>query len=112
MLARLSFLAFTFRIVSLQLFEQFVEALKADLPILAVSFQPFGGLCERLGHELAWASLCIQAARNEARPLQHFEVFGNRRLAHRERRGQLLHLSLSRRETCKDFIPRRIWRLL
>src|SRR5882757_3307286 len=62
--------------LALQLAEQRVEALEAHLPELAVTLEPLGGFRERLGFEPARSSLCIAAARDQARPFQHLEVLG------------------------------------
>ena len=42
-----------------------------------------------------------RAARNQADALQHLEMLGERRLAHRERLGRLGHQYLTRREPAK-----------
>jgi hypothetical protein len=61
---------------------------KLPLPEPAVALQPFGGLRERLGLEPAGPPLRVAAARNQAGALQDLHVLGDRRVTHRERRGQ------------------------
>src|SRR3989442_14697737 len=69
----------------LELIEQRVEALVVPFPQPAVAFQPPGRLAEPLGLEAARPPLRVTAARNQAGALQHLQVLGDRRLAHRER---------------------------
>src|SRR5207245_9014675 len=91
-----------------ELIEQGIEALEAALPETAVALQPRGGFRERLGLEPAGPSLGVAAVGHQAGSLQHLEVLGDRRLAHREWPGQLRHRRLPRRAPGEDGAPRRI----
>ena len=50
----------------------------------------------------------VTAARDKARPLQHLQMLGDRRLAHGERFGQLVHRRLAERKASEDGAPGRI----
>src|SRR5881396_2853125 len=91
-----------------ELLEQGIEALVVTLPQPAVAFQPLGSLPQPLGLEAARPPLGVAAARNQAGALQHLQVLGDRRLAHRERLGQLGHRRLTRRHAGEDRTPRGI----
>src|SRR5882762_6580038 len=104
----LSFGVSTFLLLGLQLLEQRIEAPEGVFPNLAVAFQPLVGFCERPGLELPRPSLRVAAARNEACALQDLQVFGDRRLAHREWSGQLRYRRLAGGEPGQDRPPRGI----
>src|SRR5258706_13181373 len=72
----------------LHLAQQVVEAQKRGFPELAVMLQPRRGLRERFRLELARPPLRVAASGNESGALQHLEMFGDGRLAHRKRFGQ------------------------
>src|SRR6266516_2970810 len=88
-----------------ELLEQGIEALVVTLPQPAVAFQPLGSLPQPLGLEAARPPLRVAAARNQAGALQYLQVLGDRRLAHRERLGQLRHRRLTRRQAGEDRPP-------
>src|SRR5213596_235865 len=92
-------------VLGFELLEQGIEALVVALPQPAVTFQPLGSLPQPLGLEAARPPLCVAAARNQAGALQHLQVLGDRRLAHRERLGQLRHRRLTRRQAGEDRPP-------
>src|SRR5438034_11695492 len=71
----------------LELVEQRIEAPVVPFPQTAIAFQPLGSFSEPLGLEAARPPLRVAAARNQAGALQHLQVLGDRRLAHRERLG-------------------------
>ena len=104
----LSLSGLTSFLLGLQLFEQGVEALVIALPELAVALQPLGCFRERLRLELSRPPLRVTAARNQAGPLQHLEVLGDRRLTDRERLRQLRNRRLTRGEPGKDRPPGRV----
>src|SRR6266480_5993779 len=88
-----------------ELLEQGIEALVVALPQPPVALQPFGRFPQPLGLEAARPSLRVAAARNQAGALQYLQVLGDRRLAHRERLGQLCHRRLTRRQASQDCPP-------
>src|SRR5207247_1433691 len=89
----------------LELVEQRIEAPVVPFPQTAIAFQPLGSFSEPLGLEAARPPLRVAAARNQAGALQHLQVLGDRRLAHRERLGQLRHRRLTRRQAGEDRPP-------
>src|SRR5947208_17115492 len=91
-----------FLVLGLQLVEQCVQALERGLPEPAVALQPLRSIGEPLGLEPAGPALGIAAARDQAGTLQHLEMLGDRRLAHRERATELRHRCLARRESRED----------
>src|SRR5271165_629013 len=66
----------------LQLLQKAIEASELRLPELAVIVQPLRGVAERGRFQAPRTPLGIPPARNQSRSFEHFEVFGNRRLAH------------------------------
>src|SRR5947199_8298137 len=86
-------------VLGFELLEQGIEALVVALPQPAVTFQPLGSLPQPLGLEAARPPLCVAAARNQARALQHLQVVGERRLAHCERLGEARPRPRARRRT-------------
>lgn len=86
----------------LEFFEQRIEALVVPLEDLAVTLDPVHGLRQSLRFQFAWAPLRIDAHRDEARALKHFQMLGNGRLAHLERPGEFRHRGLSRGQPGKD----------
>src|SRR5262249_28827368 len=101
----LGFVVSTFHLPGFQLIKQRVEALEVALPDLPVTLQPAASFRERLAFDPAWPSLCLAAARNQARALQYLEVLGNRGLAHGERPGQVGHRSVAACEPRQDRSP-------
>ena len=97
--------ASAFLLQGFHLVEQGVQALEPALPELAVVLQPFGGFCERFGLQPAGPPLRVVASRNQPGTLQHFEVFGNRRLGHGERLSQLGHRCFTRGKPGQDRPP-------
>src|SRR5436309_9444925 len=92
----------------LELVEQRIEAPVVPFPQTAIAFQPLGSSPGPLGLEAARPPLRVAAARNQAGALQHLQVLGDRRLAHRERLGQLRDRRLTRRQAGEDRPPRGI----
>src|SRR5258706_2408601 len=92
--------------VGLHLAQQVVEAKKRDFPELAVMLQPRRGLRERFRLELARPPLRVAASGNESGALQHLEMFGDGRLAHRKRFGQFRYRGGAGSEARKDRAPR------
>src|SRR5258706_14420335 len=90
----------------LHLAQQVVEAQKRGFPELAVMLQPRRGLRERFRLELARPPLRVAAGGNESGALQHLEVFGDGRLAHRKRFGQFRYRGGAGSEARKDRAPR------
>src|SRR5205085_661547 len=82
-----SFLEFAFRL-GLDLGEEVFEPVEIGLPKTAIALDPFIRGIERLDLDPAGAALTVAAARDEACALQHLEMFGDRRLAHRKGPGQ------------------------
>ena len=68
-----------------------VEALEAGLPESTIILEPLAGFRQRFGFQAARAALRILPARYQAGALQHLEVSGDRRLAHREWLGKFYH---------------------
>ena len=69
---------------------------------------PVGHLFQWSGREPARPPLRLAAARDQASPLQHLEMFGDGRHAHLEWLGQLRNRSFARGQTCQDGPPCRI----
>src|SRR5580765_1298501 len=93
---------------SFHLVQQRVQSLKLALPELAITLQPFVSLCQRQSLKPPRTSLRVEAPRNQSGTLQHLEMFGNSRLAHRKRLRQLRNRRLTRRQPRQDRPPRRI----
>src|SRR5207249_10539706 len=72
-----------------------LEAPVVPFPQTAIAFQPLGSFSEPLGLEAARPPLRVAAARNQAGALQHLQVLGDRRLAHRERDRKSTRLNSS-----------------
>src|ERR1700737_5117354 len=72
-----------------QLAEVIVQAIEAFFPEMPVVFQPIGGILERTRSERTGSPLRLAAAFDQAGALQHLEVLGDRRKAHRERLPEL-----------------------
>src|SRR5690348_8386649 len=85
-----------------------IEPIEARVPEATIALRPFRDGFERSGFEPTRPALRIATASNQARTLEHFEVFGNRRQAHGERLGQLGHRALAARESAQNSAPRRI----
>src|SRR6267378_2622170 len=101
----LSLRGFTFSLLGLQLCQQGVESAVVAFPVPAVTLKPFGGFREWLRLETSRTALRVAAPRNESSALEHLEMLGDRRLAHRKRLRQLHHRRLARRETGEDRPP-------
>src|SRR5262249_13091932 len=85
-----------------QILVQTVETLLPEPPIL---LQPVAGVLERPGVEAAGPQLRLAAAGDQAGALQHLEVLGDGRQAHREGRGQLHDRDIAGSEAGKDRAP-------
>src|SRR5919198_980860 len=66
------------------LIKQFIESLETLFPELAVPLEPFSSLRQRFGLKPAGPPLSVTASRDQARTFEHLEMFGDRRLTHRE----------------------------
>ena len=88
--------------------EQVVELAEGTFPVFAVALQPGVGFGQRLSFEARRAALGVDAARDQPRALQHFEVLRDRRLTHRERRGELGDRRLAAGELRQDRAAGRI----
>src|SRR4051812_46070530 len=93
---------------SLHLFEQIVQTLEAAFPELAVALQVGGRLSQGLGRQSARPPLPISAARDQTGLLQHLQMLGDGRLAHREGGGKLVDGSLAVRQPSEDRATGRI----
>src|ERR1017187_703391 len=62
-----------------------IQTAELRLPELAVVLKPLGGVAEGTGFQSPRTPLRILSARNQSCPFEYFQVFGNRRLAHRKR---------------------------
>ena len=78
---------------------QLVETIEPGLPHLAVPFDPVGHFFQRRGLETAGAPLRVASARDQAGPLEHLQVFRDRRHAHVERLRELGDRRLAGGET-------------
>src|SRR5690242_9658798 len=72
-----------------QILQNFVQALEALVPEAPVFPHPLRSLLEPAALEPARPPLGVAALRDEARALQHFQVFGDAGQAQVERFGQL-----------------------
>jgi hypothetical protein len=86
----------------LEFVEQCIEALVVLFEDPAVTFDPIHGLSQPLRFQFAGAPLRIDAHRDEAGTLEHFQVPGNRGLAHLERLGKFRHGGLPLRQPRQD----------
>src|SRR5438105_12637280 len=82
-----------------------VQAIEAFVPESAVAVDPVGDVLERPGFEPARPPLRLAAARDQPGAFQYLEVLGDRRQAHRERRGKLRDRSLAQRQARKYGAP-------
>src|SRR5688572_4962259 len=87
---------------TLHLFQQMVQALIVRLPDVPILLDPGVGFGEGLPLEPAWTTLRVLANADQARPLEDLQVFGDGRLAHVERLGQLGHRRLTPRQARQD----------
>src|ERR1700722_13164948 len=94
--------------IVLELFEQDVEAREVAFPPFAVTREPAACLRERFCFQAARPSLSVPATRNEPRALEHLEVLGDRRLAHRKRRCQLEDRCVTGCQSREDRPARRV----
>src|SRR5215469_12873618 len=95
-------------LLSLQLAKVLVEAIEAALPVVPVALGPFHNLAQRARLEPARARLCEAAAADESGALEHLQVFGDCRLAHRERPCQFHHTGLALGEPRQDGAASRV----
>src|SRR3569623_1066645 len=92
----------------LQAFQIGIKAVEARLPEFPVEIVPVSRLFQRHGLQLAWPPLRLAPARNQPRPFQHLEMFGDGRKAHLARLGEFIAGGLPPREPRQDRAPRRI----
>src|SRR6516164_1727841 len=83
------------RLQLLQIGIQAVEALVEKAPVM---IEPIVDVLQCARFDTAGPPLRLAPARDQASALQHFEVFGNRRKAHREWLGELGHRGLTQSE--------------
>src|SRR5262245_35381605 len=83
-----------FRFHFLISFQMSIEAIEAVLPEMAIGFDPLRHLLQRLRLQAAGTRLGRATPRNEASPLQHFQVLRDRRLRHVEGLSQLVDRGL------------------
>src|SRR3546814_8614249 len=69
-------------VLHLQLVEIVLQPVEALLPELPIALQPARGILQRRGIQPAGPPLRLAPATDEAGPLQHLQVLGNRRQAH------------------------------
>src|SRR5271156_39645 len=98
----LAHFASTFFLLRSHFFEQRIQPLEISFPELAVALEPFVGFGESPGLQPPWTSLRIAATRDQAGAFEPLEMFRNRRLAHGERLGQLVHRGIARGKPRKD----------
>src|SRR5262245_27736152 len=103
-----SFRGATARLSRLQVFEDVVQASEVAFPILAIALEPRARFREGAGLESARAPLSVASARDEPGPLEHLEMFRDRRLAHFEGGGELHDRSIAARQTSEDGASGRI----
>ena len=92
----------------MQLRQQTVEALEARLPDIPILLEPGGGLGERFPFDAARTPLRVLPHTDQASPLEHLEVFGDRRLSQIERLHQRRYVSLTKCQPGENRPPRRI----
>jgi hypothetical protein len=85
-----------------------LQAIEPLFPQPAIFAQPVVDILERDRLDLARPHLRIAAARDQTGMLQHLEMLGDGRQAHRERFGQFRYRGLSEREAGEYGAPRRI----
>src|SRR5262249_17508278 len=82
-------------LLALQLLQVVLEPVEALFPEHAVVLQPVGCALQRARLEPAGAPLRLAPAGDEPGALQHLQVLGDRRQAHRERLGEFRNRSLA-----------------
>src|SRR5688572_15646870 len=102
------FLAAISLLLGFQDLEVIVESFEALFPELAVALHPLGDLAERHRLQPARTRLRLAPARDQPGALQYLEVLGDRRQAHVEGRGQLVHGGLARGQAREDRASGRI----
>src|SRR5262249_16683240 len=95
-----------FRLLRLKFLEVGVEPVETSFPDLPVPLGPLGHFLERRGLEGTGAGLCLAPARNEARSLEHPQVFGDRGHGHLKRGGELGYGAFPGREPGENRAPR------
>ena len=86
----------------LEVGEQDIELIEAAGPELPVAEKPPRCLPQPVRLDPAQPPLSVASPRDQAGPLQHLEVLGDRRLGHLERVRELLHRRLTRRQATED----------
>src|SRR6185437_11078357 len=82
-----------------------VEPIETLFPKAAVFLEPVIGFPERLHVDATWPHLRIAGPRDEARALQHLQMFRNRGQAHVKRLRELQHGRFAERESREDCAP-------
>src|SRR2546427_4754320 len=114
--ARLLFAAISFLlalnvlyfVLALQLLEVAAQLVEALLPVAPVVLDPVGDVLERIGLQPARPPLRLAAALDQARALQHLEMFRNGGKADLEGLGQFQDRGFARGEAREDRPPRGI----
>src|SRR5262245_10080403 len=96
------------RFLASQFIEDMIETRKRDFPELTVLVEPRARLGQALRFEPAGSALRVAVPRNQPGLLQHLQVFGDRRLSHVERLGELVDSGLAERQPGEDGPPRRV----
>src|SRR5262245_40288699 len=92
----------------LQLRQQRIESLEICVPNRAISFEPRARLGKRLAFDSSRPPLRLLTHTDQPRTLEYFQMFGNCRLAHRERCCELRDGRLPAREARQDGASRGI----
>ena len=93
---------------ALQFLQKTIEALEVRVPDGPILLEPGVGFAKRLPVEPPGPPLGILSNGDEPRPLENFQVFGDRGLADREWFRELRDRCLAAREASQNGAPRRI----
>src|SRR5271169_3680684 len=94
------------QILFLQFPQIIVQTIETLLPELPVVFHPACNVLQRTRLQPARPPLSLTAARDQSGTFQHFQMLGNCRHAHRERRGQFRDRGFPRRQPRQNRPPR------
>src|SRR5262249_33501268 len=89
-------------LLGLQFIEQRIETQIVFFPERAIALEPFIRFSQGFRLQSAWTLLRFDAHGNQACAFEHFEVLGDRRLAHLERGGEFRNRGFAAGELGQD----------
>src|SRR6516164_9796705 len=95
-------------LLSLQLAEVAIEAAEAAFPVTAVTLRPLRHIAQRCRLQAAGTRGPAPSTSDQACALEHLQMLGDRRLAHREGPRELHHARLARGEPGENGAARRV----